>query len=227
MIILALDTTGTLASLAIRADSQTVAGITIESNDGFAHLIFPAIEKLRNEANLPLDQIDCFAAASGPGSFTGVRVGLAAVKGLAEATGKPALGVSNLRALSSFGKKSSFGKNRALRAVALDARRSELYAAVYDSELRPVTPEAVLPFAAWLETLDPEAAYEFISPVKLPLEGTPFAAMPFTAPPGTLAAAVALCAEYDGLQGKWQDPAALDANYVRHSDAELSWKDRS
>ena len=70
-----------------------------------------------------LEEIDCFAAASGPGSFTGVRVGLAAVKGLAEALGKPAVGISNLRALSLFGK-------AALRAVVLDARRGEVYGAV-------------------------------------------------------------------------------------------------
>lgn len=220
MIILALDTTGNRASVAIRAQSQTVAQITIESVDGFGHLLFAAVEKCRNEAKLGLDQIDCFAAASGPGSFTGVRVGLAAVKGLAEATGKPAVGISNLRALSSF------GKNGPLRAVALDARRSELYVGVYDSELHAVTPENVLPFAAWLDTLNPEAAYEFISPLNLPLAGTPFAAMPLVAPSGTLAAAVALCVEFDAVEGKWKNPAALDANYVRHSDAELSWKDR-
>ncbi len=70
--------------------------------------------------------VDCFAAASGPGSFTGVRVGLACVKGLAEALGKPAVAVSNLRAIASFG-------TAPWRAVVLDARRGEIYGAVYDA----------------------------------------------------------------------------------------------
>ncbi len=156
-------------------------------------------------------EIDCFAAACGPGSFTGVRIGLSAVKGLAEATGKPAVGVSNLRAMSSFG-------NLPLRAVVLDARRGEVYAAVYNSDLQPVVPEAVLKFSAWLESLH-EPAYEFIGSVNL--EGTRFAAMPHLEAPRSLAAAVAYCAE----RSQWLDPAALDANYVRRSDAELFWKD--
>ena len=108
--ILALDTTSEFGSLAVRANGETVAELALHSSEGFAHLIFPAIEQLLTEAGVRLAEIDCFAAASGPGSFTGVRVGLSAVKGLAEAMGKPAAGVSNLRALSSFG-------NLPLRAV--------------------------------------------------------------------------------------------------------------
>src|SRR6202034_1906825 len=91
-------------------------------------------------------QMECFAAASGPGSFTGVRVGLAAAKGLAEATGKRVVAVSNLRALAAFG-------SAPLRATVIDARRGEVYAAVYNGELRIVMPEAVLKFEAWLPTL--------------------------------------------------------------------------
>jgi tRNA threonylcarbamoyladenosine biosynthesis protein TsaB len=217
--ILSLDTTSNFASVAIRQHGCMVSEITLESTGGFAHLIFAAIEKCKNEAKLDLDQVDCFAAASGPGSFTGLRVGLSAIKGLAESTGKPAMGVSNLRALSSFGK-SSFGK----KAVVLDARRGEVYAAVYDQRLHLVSPETVLPLTSWLAQLDPAEGYEFISPAPLPLEGTPFAQMPFTEAPRYLAAAIALCAEQDGREGKWLDPAALDANYVRRSDAELFWR---
>ncbi len=221
MTVLALDTASNLASVAIRLGGQTIAELTLESNEGFSHLIFDVIEKCKNEANLDLRQIDCFAAASGPGSFTGVRVGLTAVKGLAESMRKPVIGVSNLRALSSFGRNGS-----RLRAVALDARRAQVYGAVYDSGLRPVLPETVQTLEAWLAKLDPAADYEFISPAAFGLDRTPFAQMPFIQPPTALASAVALCAELDAAQGKWLDPAALDANYVRRADAELFWKDR-
>src|SRR6185312_7873534 len=104
------------ASLALRRDGVTLAQLTLNSLDGYAHLIFQAITRLLSDARVQLHEIDCFAAASGPGSFTGVRVGLAAVKGLAAALGKPAVGISNLRALASFGN---------LQPV-IDARRGEV-----------------------------------------------------------------------------------------------------
>ena len=200
MIILALDTTSNTASVAIRRDGETISVVSLESDAGFAHLIFGAIEKCRNEARIMLNEVDCFASASGPGSFTGVRIGLTAAKGLAESLERPVIGISNLRALSSFGENS-------LRAVTIDARRSEVYAAVYDADLKVVIPETVGPLDQFLAKLDPSASYEFIS-----------------AAGKVLAPAVALCAELD--RDNWLDPAALDANYVRRSDAELSWKNR-
>jgi tRNA threonylcarbamoyladenosine biosynthesis protein TsaB len=221
VIILALDTTSEFGSLTLRANGQTIAEIGLHSAEGFAHLIFPAIAKLLSDAELGLEHIDCFAVASGPGSFTGVRIGLSAVKGLAEATGKPAVGVSNLRAMSSFG-------NLAHRAVVLDARRGEVFAAIYNAQLEIVVPEAVLKFSTWLEHLD-LPLYEFIwmpgGPFRAALEGTRFAEMPSVEVPRNLAGSVAYCADIDGQSGKFLDPAALDANYVRRSDAELFWKD--
>jgi len=219
--ILALDTTSEFGSLAVRANGQTLAEIGLHSSEGFAHLIFPSITNLLRDATVSLVQVDCFAAASGPGSFTGVRVGLSAVKGLAEARGKPAVGISNLRAMSSFG-------NLTHRAVVLDARRGEVFAAIYNAQLEIVEPEAVLRFSTWLEKLC-LPLYEFIwmsgAPFRSALEGTRFVEMPFVEVPRNLAAALAYCAEIDGQSGKWLDPAALDANYVRRSDAELFWKD--
>jgi tRNA threonylcarbamoyladenosine biosynthesis protein TsaB len=213
--ILAIDTTSEFASLALRSQGQTVAESFIHSREGFAHLVFGAMEELLGRARFRLAQMDRFAAASGPGSFTGVRVGLAAVKGLAEATGKGAVGVSNLQVLSSFG-------SLPLRVVMLDARRGQVYAAVYNAALETVVPEAVLELSAWLACLG-EAEYEFIAEAKLreELARTRFAAMPFVEAPRHLAAAVAHCAE----MSPGVDPALLDANYVRRSDAELFWKD--
>lgn len=218
MIILALDTTSEYGSVAIRSNGATLAELTLHSSEGFAHLLFSAIEEALRQAHIGMTDVDCFASSSGPGSFTGVRVGLSAMKGLAAATGKPAVGISNLRALSSFG-------SHAARAIVLDARRGEVYAAVYAADLAPKSPERVLPFSDWLETLQ-EPEYEFIttmgSPFWLALQGTRFADMPFTEAPRALASAVARCAEVS----KWMDPAELDANYVRRSDAELLWKDQ-
>jgi tRNA threonylcarbamoyladenosine biosynthesis protein TsaB len=185
--ILALDTTSERGSLALRRDGATVAELALHSADGYGHLIFQGIADLVLSAGVLLSEIDCFAAASGPGSFTGVRVGLAAVKGLAAALGKPAAGISNLRAMAALGN---------LMPV-IDARRGDVYTAVYDAELRLLSPE----------TIERSSG------------------RPVVQPSSNLAAAIALCAERDGPAG-WKDPATLDANYVRRTDAELFWKDR-
>ena len=165
--------------------------------------------------------MDCFAAASGPGSFTGVRIGLASIKGLAEATGKPAVAVSNLAAMARYG-------SAALRAVVLDARRGEVYGAVYDACGAVVAAETVMPFTAWLRTL-PEGEIEFVatdfSPFAAALEGTRFAGAVVTTVPRALAAAVGRIAYERWRAGHAADPAAIDANYVRRSDAELFWKE--
>jgi tRNA threonylcarbamoyladenosine biosynthesis protein TsaB len=146
-----------------------------------------------------------------------VRIGLACVKGLAEALGKPAAAVSNLQALSTFG-------SAPLRAVVLDARRGEIYGAVYDAGARIVSPEVVAKFPEWLSTL-PSGDLELISqePVALPslLAGTSFENARVTFAPRSLAGAIARLA----FAAAPSDPAALDANYVRRSDAELFWKE--
>jgi len=197
--ILAIDTTGSFGSLALVEDNSVIEEIALASPDGFAHVLFGEIERLLARHALALNQIDVFAAASGPGSFTGVRVGLTAVKGLAEATGRKVVAVSNLQALASFG-------TRALRAVVIDARRGEIYGAVYDAALNLVCDEVVIPHDAWLATL-PSGDLEVIT-----------ASFPLAGAVGKIAAA-------RFAQGLAQDPAAIDANYVRRSDAELLWKD--
>lgn len=221
MIVLALDTTSQAGSLAVRGDGETIRETSVCSSEGFSHLIFPAIERILADAGIRLGRVDCFAAASGPGAFTGIRVGLSAVKGLAEALGKPAAGISNLRAMASHGK---FER----RAVVSDARRGEVFAGLYDASGRAISPEVVAKFSAWLETLDPPPA-EFIAPAGSPfralLAKTRFERTPILDAPRNLASAVALCAERDAEIGRLSNPAALDANYVRRSDAEMLWKD--
>jgi tRNA threonylcarbamoyladenosine biosynthesis protein TsaB len=165
-------------------------------------VLFGHIAQLLQKNGITVYQLECFAAASGPGSFTGVRVGLAAAKGLAEATGKRMVAVSNLRALARFG-------SAPLRATVIDARRGEVYAAVYNSALELVMPEVVVKLDAWLAAL-PAGNCELISTIDAPRE---------------LAAAAGHIAWDEFTLGRASDPSDIDANYVRRSDAELLWKD--
>jgi len=218
--ILAVDTTSEFGSIALRRDDETIAETPLHSPDGFAHVIFGEIAQLLKRTGLTLADIDCFASASGPGSFTGVRVGLTVAKGLAEAMSKPVAAVSNLRALAAFGQSDC-------RAVILDARRGDVYAAVYNAELQPIVPESVGKLPVWLAGLD-AGPYEFItlagSPFRDALAGLRFADMQWTQSSRSLAAAIAGCAELDIAAGRTLPPIAADANYVRSSDAELFWE---
>src|SRR5262249_50587829 len=137
-LLLALDTTHECGSIALARGAEIVEEVRLHAPDGFAHVIYPYLAALLARHSVTVDEIACFASAAGPGSFTGVRVGLACVKGLAEACSKPAVAVSNLEALGSCG-------SAALRAPVLDARRGEVYGAVYDAEGRLVQAETVGP----------------------------------------------------------------------------------
>jgi tRNA threonylcarbamoyladenosine biosynthesis protein TsaB len=212
--ILAIDTTGDRGSLALVEDNSVIEEAVLESPDGFAHVLFGEIERMLARRALSLNQIDLFAAASGPGSFTGVRVGLTAAKGLGEATGRKVVAVSNLQALASFG-------TRALRAVVIDARRGEIYGAVYDAGLNLVCDEVVIPYDTWLATL-PSGDLEFITSGFLVTGAEPARVIQA---PRALAGAIGKIAAARFEKGLAQDPAAIDANYVRRSDAELLWKE--
>lgn len=199
-LLLAIDTTSEFGSIALADDEQVLEEVAMHSPDGFAHVMFPEIETLLARHNLKITDIEGFAAAAGPGSFTGVRVGLTAAKGLAEATGRKVVAVSNLQAVASFG-------THALRAPVIDARRGDIFGAVYDADLRLVAPEVVMKFEDFLGTLP--AGAEVIADV-----------------PKLLAGAIARIAAGRFEAGLAQDPAEIDANYVRRSDAELMWRDK-
>jgi tRNA threonylcarbamoyladenosine biosynthesis protein TsaB len=213
-LVLAVDTTHEYGSLALVRGPETLEEVLLHAPTGFAHVLYQELSAMLSRHSVDIADVDCFAAASGPGSFTGVRIGLACVKGLAEATGKPAMGISNLQAISCFGAAS-------LRATLLDARRGEIYGAVYDREARLVSPEVVAKLEAWLATL-PAVDLEFVSTdiAEPPIPGGRLV----TAPPA-LAAVIGRLAAQRLAHGESPDPAALDANYVRRSDAELFWKE--
>ena len=215
--ILSLDTTSEFGSIALTEGDEIVEEILLHSPDGFGRILFQHVGQLLERHRVTVDAMDCFAAASGPGSFTGVRIGLAAMKGLAEASGKKVVAVSNLRALALFG-------SGPLRAVVLDARRGEVYGAVYNDRLDVVEAESVMRFPAWLETLPPHG-FEVVSSDFAPFQSHVDPAIPVTIAPRALASAVGRIAWRELQAGRALDPMAIDANYVRRSDAELKWKD--
>jgi tRNA threonylcarbamoyladenosine biosynthesis protein TsaB len=211
--ILAIDTTGEFGSLALWEGDALREEVTLHSPEGFGHVLFDHIARLLQRHAIEVPAVDCFASASGPGSFTGVRVGLTAAKGLAEACGRPMVAVSNLQALAWYGTAAS-------RAVFVDARRGEIYGAVYSSALEVVCDERVMKFPEWLESL-PSGELEYITP-----DPTIYPSVGARPASRALAGAVAAIAAREFAAGRAMDPAGADANYVRRADAELLWRDR-
>ncbi|MBI5281053.1 MAG: tRNA (adenosine(37)-N6)-threonylcarbamoyltransferase complex dimerization subunit type 1 TsaB [Candidatus Solibacter usitatus] len=205
--IVALDTASEYGSIALVEDGTVVEEVLLHSPEGFGHVLFPALDRLMKRHLWRHETVTGYAAGSGPGSFTGVRIALAAVKGLAEAAGAKAAGVSNLMAMASFG-------SAHVRAPFCDARRGEIYGALYDESLHALSPEVVARLQVWRDALPAGAELLTSSPEVF--------GIPATVTPRALAGAIGRLAA-----ARLTDPVALDANYVRRPDAELNWKDIS
>jgi tRNA threonylcarbamoyladenosine biosynthesis protein TsaB len=203
MLTLAVDTASEIGSIALAEDERILGQVRLESPGGFGQTLFGELEALLARCQVPLADVDLYAAGCGPGSFTGVRIGLAAVKGLAEVSAKPAMGISNLAALAACG-------SGALRAPVIDARRGEVFAAVFDAAGAEVIPAAVLPLRDFTVQVA-ERPVEWIT--------TGFeTGMPATVVSPELAGVMAKLARERLRSGGACDPAAIEAEYVRRPD---------
>lgn len=100
MKILGIDTSGKIASVAICDENTCIAQNTIMTNLTHSQVILPMIEKVLKESALTLEDIDIFAVADGPGSYTGLRIGISAVKGMCFTLSKKCIGISTLKSLA-------------------------------------------------------------------------------------------------------------------------------
>lgn len=129
MLILALDSTAVTASVALCRDETPIASFHVKNGNTHSETLLPMVEAVLKTAGLGVDDVDLFACSVGPGSFTGVRIGVATIKGLAFGKNKPCIGVSTLEAL-------------ALNAIPFDgiispvmnARRGQVYNALFRYE---------------------------------------------------------------------------------------------
>ena len=227
MKILALDTSTSFASIAIAVDEQIVAESLLNTNRTLSARIVPEIERLLATVGLAIADIDLFASAVGPGSFTGVRGGIATIQGLALAVGKPCAGFSSLAMLAM-----NFSLSKALVCPMLDARKSEVYAALYDCSSplpSPCINDSVLPPALFLDKIatvtgEPvifvgDGAQRYHDQIVDQLgDQAVFAPFPFQIPHSANGALLALHAS---RCGELLEPAQLLPVYLRASDAEL------
>jgi len=126
MRILALETSAKACSAAVTEDGQVAASSFQCSGLTHSRTLMPMVEAMLKNAGLTAADCDAVAVANGPGSFTGIRIGIAAAKGLAFALGKPAVGVSTLEAMAV-----PLSHLDAVIICAMDARRGQVYNALF------------------------------------------------------------------------------------------------
>jgi tRNA threonylcarbamoyladenosine biosynthesis protein TsaB len=227
MKILAVDTSTPFASISISVNRQIVAESLVSTNRTLSARIIPEIERLLATVGLTIPDIDIFAASIGPGSFTGIRGGVATIQGLALACGKPCAGFSSLTALAM-----NFPLSQTLVCPLLDARKSEVYGALYDCSSSLPTAhltDCVLPPTLLLDQInaltdrpiifagDGAICYRQLIAERL---GDRALFAPYTANSPRSASGI-LLVHHAAVAGELLEPRLLLPIYLRASDAEI------
>ncbi len=142
MIILAIDSTAKTSTVALTDNERLIGLSVLNTNNTHSTTLLPSVENLLNGAGMTPDDIELFVCSAGPGSFTGVRIGAATVKGLAFGGNKKCIGVSSLEALAM-----NITSGLGIVCAVMDARRNQLYNALFeinDGELKRLTPDRVI-----------------------------------------------------------------------------------
>jgi tRNA threonylcarbamoyladenosine biosynthesis protein TsaB len=144
--LLAIETAGSGCSAAVARGGTVLASERQELRHGHGEALFPMIERVMEEAGLPRSQLAAVAVAIGPGGFTGIRVGLAAARGIALALGARLVGVSSFTAVAARVNEVA-GRSCDRLLVALDSRRADLYVQLFAPDMAAplAAAEAVLP----------------------------------------------------------------------------------
>jgi tRNA threonylcarbamoyladenosine biosynthesis protein TsaB len=226
MLVLALDSTTPKASCAVARDGVILNEEPIDTSRQLALQLPGALRDILDLSAVALEDIDAFAVATGPGSFTGLRIGIATMQGLAFGRGKPLIGISGLTALRAVASPAFLGSRI---ATWVDAWRGDVYAALFE-EGQPVGEPVVARPSALLDALAPRGfsndvlfigdGAETYRDVILSRLG-PAARMADPVVP-LLAGIVAMLATIEYKNGHRPPPHAVRPIYVRRSDAELA-----
>lgn len=152
-VVLAVDSVGSACSAAVAVGDTVLSAERVESRHGQAEALMPMVDAAMRKAGLAPTQLDLVAATVGPGSFTGIRVGLAAAHGIALATNAPLVGVSSFEAVAT-GLARSDGVRFQFLLIALESRREDIFVQVFDRLCNPVGPPAAVMPAALGEAVE-------------------------------------------------------------------------
>lgn len=219
MIVLALSTSSPRGTVAIARDGAIAARVAYDGGTSHAERLFAAIDEAMAQAVVTRADLAGLACDIGPGSFTGVRVGIASAKGIALALGLPVVGIGSLESMAGAAIPEAAG--RPVLAV-VDARKGEVFAAVYDTPLSPVWGPEHLPRTDVARLIDLAAQHDAIVVSEMTLDGlridlrSDAADLPDAASMAILAS-TRLASVSDAVQRF--DAGSLEALYVRAPDA--------
>jgi tRNA threonylcarbamoyladenosine biosynthesis protein TsaB len=229
MYILGIESSTKTGSVAVVSDDGVIGQYSLNIEVTHSERLMATIDRVLKDTGLRIADIDGFAIAIGPGSFTGLRIGLATVKGLALATNKPLAAVPTLKALAWNLPYSAYPI-----CPLLDARKNEVYAAMYRFEgtvLVHVMAEAVISLSRLADRISEktlftgEASRLFQEDIKEIIGDRAL-----FAPPSATLPSAATVAEI-GLtmikSGKQADPDSLTPMYLRRPEAEVVWEKRN
>ncbi|MBM3803961.1 MAG: tRNA (adenosine(37)-N6)-threonylcarbamoyltransferase complex dimerization subunit type 1 TsaB [Acidimicrobiia bacterium] len=223
MRILSVDTSTPASSIALSDDGTLKGEFNAESEETHSVRLLPGIDTLLRSCGCAVKDVDVFAVVCGPGSFTGVRIGLTTIKGLAESLGKPVIPVTAFEAWVE-----AFSGQQGVVVPVIDARRDEIYSAVYrrSSEgLTLLSAGVVEKASVFLASMTyPDACFVgggasiykhliVARPGWRVLDSDPF-----------LARSVSRIAHRQAKAREFSPPAEVQAYYLRKPDAELKWR---
>lgn len=231
MLVLAIDTCEARGSIAVLRDEEVLVPVVHSGNEEYSSWLLPTVEKTLKETSKSIREVDLYAVTAGPGSFTGVRIGLTAVKAWSEVFGKPIAAVSRLEILAR-----EASSDARFVAAAISAQREQIFASLYQragNELQLVGKEMVTAsgeFIAWVSERAGADKVAWISTDAAMLEkqeawsdrlsrGEEILSIPCVLAP--LAGKLGF---RKAQEGRAVDALGLDANYVRRSYVEVSQK---
>jgi len=238
MRILAVDTSTQAGGIAVLEDSRVVLNVFERSGEEYSSRLFRQLDVLLKETRLELSDFDLFAVAAGPGSFTGLRIGMTAVKAWSEVFGMPISPVSGLKALAA----QATGNTEYIAAV-MDARRGQIFGGLFkhgDGELNAIGDEVVMRpdefFGEISVRLQSQPGGEefkrricLVSPtldlISVASSESVYRNAPIERVSEDLSPWIGRLAFEQVQRGATVTALALDANYIRRSDAEQYWKD--
>jgi len=232
MIILGIETSTRTGSVAIAEEEEIIAEYTLNIKETHTSRLMPAIDHILKDAHLTIQQMDAVAVSLGPGSFTGLRIGVATAKGLCLALRKPLIGIPTLDAFAH-----NICYTSHLICPLLDARRGEVYTALYRwrlpvgrHELEKLTGDMVLPLEELLSKINVPTIFVgdvfdgYRSLVEKAIPGKASFAPPYSSLPR--AANVAVLGLRKLKSGEETDLQDIEPLYVRRPEAEVKWKEK-
>ncbi len=227
MYVLGIDTSTLIGGVALVKGDELIGEIVLNIRTTHSERLLPAVENLLAAAEVDLASVDAIAAVVGPGSFTGIRIGVATAKGFAYALGHPLVGVTTLEAYGW-----QFKSFPGIVVPLIDARRGLVYAQAF-SQGETLTAPGIKPLAevlSWCERAKTpclfagDGAYNYAEEIKKAVELQALPPQAF----GLLRPAAAAGLGHERLLGgKSTDAFSLNPIYMRQTEAERKWQERN